>query len=75
MKSIYFRLLPWIKKDPSVLESQKHLQSVLKEQYKELGSPSWEEYTIIILFIVMVLLWITRDFSPTPGWAIIFPKE
>ena len=56
------------------MESQKHLLSVLREQYKELGSPVWKEYTIIILFIVMVLLWITRDFSSYPGWGIIFPK-
>jgi len=75
MKSIYFRLLPWVKKDPNVLKSQKHLQSVLKEQYKQLGSPSWQEYTIIILFVLMVLLWVTRDFSSTPGWAILFPKK
>jgi di/tricarboxylate transporter len=66
--------MPWIKTDANVLESQKHLQSVLKEQYKELGSPNWEERTIIILFIVMIGLWITRDFGTHPGWAIIFSK-
>jgi len=74
IKWTYFRLIPCRKKDPNVLESQKHLQSVLKEQYKELGSPSWQECTIAILFIVMVGLWVTRDFSGTPGWAIIFRK-
>jgi di/tricarboxylate transporter len=68
-------LLPWIKKDISAVESQKHLQSVLKEQYQELGSPSWEEYSIAILFVVMVGLWVTRDFSSSPGWEIIFQKE
>jgi hypothetical protein len=75
IKSTYFRLMPWIKKDANELESQKHLQSVLKEQYKDLGSPNWPECTIIILFIVMVVLWITRDFSSYPGWGIIFPKK
>ncbi len=58
-----------------MLASQKHLKSVLKEQYKELGSVSWQEYIIIILFVLMVGLWITRDFSTSPGWGIIFPKE
>ncbi len=64
-----------MKKDATELESQKHLQSVLKEQYKELGRPSWQEYTIAILFFIMVVLWVTRDFSSYPGWAIIFRKE
>ena len=68
-------MLPWIKKDIHAIESQKHLQSVLKEQYKELGSPSWSEYSIAILFIAMVGLWVTRDFSSSPGWEIIFQKE
>lgn len=72
---ILCRLLPWIKKESDVLQLQKHLQSVLKEQYKELGSPDWKEYNIIVLFIVMVVLWLTRDFSSYPGWEIIFPKR
>ncbi|CAF4739154.1 unnamed protein product, partial [Rotaria socialis] len=68
-------LLPWIKMDAYDIESQKHLKSVLKEQYKELGRLSWEEYTISILFLAMVILWVTRDFSTYPGWEIIFRKD
>jgi di/tricarboxylate transporter len=68
-------LLPWIKKDANVLESQKHLQSILKDQYKELGKLNWQEYTITILFVIMVSLWITRDFSSYPGWGILFRDE
>ncbi|CAF1309623.1 unnamed protein product [Adineta steineri] len=65
-------LLPWLKKSKDEIASQKHLQSVLKEQYKELGSPSWQERIVAILFVIMVTLWITRDFSTYPGWEIIF---
>ncbi|CAF1201966.1 unnamed protein product [Rotaria sordida] len=68
-------LLPWIKVDPNSLESQKYLKSLLKNQYKELGSLSWQEYTITILFFIMVILWVTRDFSSYPGWGIIFRED
>ncbi|CAF1027076.1 unnamed protein product [Rotaria sp. Silwood1] len=68
-------LLPWIKVDKNILESQKHLKSVLKKQYEELGSLSWREYIIAILFFIMVILWVTRDFSSYPGWEIIFRKD
>ncbi len=67
--------MPWIKKDKNTLESQKHLQSLLKEQYQELGSLTWKEYIIAILFFIMVGLWITREFSGNPGWEIIFRKS
>jgi di/tricarboxylate transporter len=48
---------------------------MLTQQYKELGPLSWQEYTIIILFIVVVALWVTRDFSSFRGWDIIFRKK
>lgn len=67
--------LPWIKKDPNEIQSQKHLQTVLQQQYKDLGPLSWQEGTIAILFVIMVGLWITRDFSNHPGWEVIFRKE
>jgi sodium-dependent dicarboxylate transporter 2/3/5 len=51
------------------------LKSVLKEQYKELGSLSWQECTVALLFVAVVVLWVTRDFSSYPGWDIIFRKK
>ncbi|CAF4173521.1 unnamed protein product [Rotaria sp. Silwood2] len=75
VKGFTDELLPWIKVDVNSLESQKHLKSILKEQYKELGSLSWQEYIIAILFFIMVILWITRDFSSYPGWEVIFRKD
>lgn len=75
MSLYFFRILPWIKTDIHDLESQKHLQSILKQQYKELGNLHWEECTIAFLFLIMVFLWVTRDFSTYSGWEIFFPKE
>ena len=70
-----FSFLPWIKKDPSEIQSQQHLQTVLRQQYKDLGPLSWQEGTIAVLFVLMVGLWLTRDFPNFPGWEIIFRKE
>lgn len=57
------------------IESRTNLQSILKQQYKELGSFSWQECTIACLFVILVVLWVTRDFSSYPGWDIIFRKK
>ena len=51
---LVYSLLPWTKKDPNEVDSQKHLQTVLKDQYKQLGPLSWQEGTISILFVTMV---------------------
>jgi hypothetical protein len=48
---------------------------MLTQQYKELGLLSWQEHTIIILFVVVIALWVTRDFSTSPGWDVIFRKK
>ncbi|CAF4234444.1 unnamed protein product, partial [Adineta steineri] len=53
-------------------ESRKDLKSLLKQQYKDLGPVSWQEGTVSILFVVVVLLWITRDFSSARGWDALF---
>ncbi|CAF1236384.1 unnamed protein product [Adineta ricciae] len=68
-------LLFWLKKDRKAIESQHHLRSVLKKQYEELGSFNWREYIITILFVSMVALWVTRDFSSYSGWKVIFRKD
>ncbi|CAF1490892.1 unnamed protein product [Rotaria magnacalcarata] len=63
------------KKDKNTRDSQRGLKTILKNQYDELGPYSWRERVVTILFIVLVVLWVTRDFSSTPGWQIIFKKN
>ncbi|CAF1269337.1 unnamed protein product [Adineta ricciae] len=58
-----------------VVESANNLQSILKQQQEELGVFSWREYIITILFVTVILLWITRDFSSYRGWDILFRKD
>ncbi len=50
---------------------------IFKQQYKELGSLSFEEKIVLYAFIILALLWITRsgfDFGnfKIPGWSAIF---
>ncbi|CAF2002846.1 unnamed protein product [Rotaria magnacalcarata] len=61
--------------DPEDRVSQGKLKAMLVKQYKDLGKPSWNEYCVGIVFIIMILLWVTRDFGETRGWSIIFLDE
>ena len=35
---------------------------------------SWSEYSVAIVFIIMIVLWITREFGETKGWDILFEE-
>ncbi|XP_064302479.1 solute carrier family 13 member 1 isoform X1 [Phalacrocorax carbo] len=47
---------------------------VVQEEYKKLGPISYPEIVTLILFILMTLLWFTRDPGFIPGWSSLFPK-
>ncbi|NWV31346.1 S13A1 protein, partial [Grantiella picta] len=47
---------------------------VIKEEYKKLGPISYPETVTLVLFILMTLLWFTRDPGFIPGWSSLFPK-
>ncbi|XP_041349639.1 solute carrier family 13 member 5-like [Gigantopelta aegis] len=42
---------------------------VIRKAYTDLGPISFAQKVIIILFIMLVILWITRDLGGTGGWA------
>ncbi|GLH00222.1 Protein I'm not dead yet [Gryllus bimaculatus] len=46
-------------------------RSVIQEKHAELGPMSWAEIWVIVLFIIVVALWITRDPNWMTGWAPI----
>ena len=33
---------------------------------------SWSEYCVTIVFLLMVILWLTQEFGDTRGWTVIF---
>jgi di/tricarboxylate transporter len=36
---------------------------------------SWSEISVAVVFLLMILLWITKDFSGTPGWESLFREK
>ncbi|XP_038670711.1 solute carrier family 13 member 2-like [Scyliorhinus canicula] len=49
---------------------------VMKMEFENLGKMSFAEIAVLILFILLVLLWFTRDPGFIPGWAsVLFNKN
>ncbi|KAM3925210.1 solute carrier family 13 member 1 [Leptodactylus fuscus] len=47
---------------------------VILDEYKKLGPLSYQEIMTFILFVLMALLWFTRDPGFIPGWSALFPQ-
>uniref|UniRef100_A0A8B9FEQ1 Solute carrier family 13 member 1 n=1 Tax=Amazona collaria TaxID=241587 RepID=A0A8B9FEQ1_9PSIT len=47
---------------------------VIQKEYKKLGPISYPEIVTLVLFILMTLLWFTRDPGFIPGWSSLFSK-
>ncbi|XP_075784813.1 solute carrier family 13 member 1 isoform X2 [Pelodiscus sinensis] len=47
---------------------------VIKEEYTKLGPISYPEIITLVLFILMALLWFTREPGFIPGWSSLFPQ-
>uniref|UniRef100_A0A670JQ40 Solute carrier family 13 member 2 n=1 Tax=Podarcis muralis TaxID=64176 RepID=A0A670JQ40_PODMU len=42
---------------------------IIKNQHQALGPMKFSEITVLVLFIILVLLWFTREPGFMPGWA------
>ncbi|CAM4983735.1 unnamed protein product [Rotaria socialis] len=60
---------------PEMFEVQTHLKAMLNKQYKDLGRPKWSEVTVAAIFIMLIVLWVTRELSDTTGWSLIFQRK
>ncbi|XP_074124215.1 solute carrier family 13 member 1 [Sminthopsis crassicaudata] len=49
-------------------------ENVIKEEYQKLGPMRFQEIITLVLFIIMALLWFTRDPGFLPGWSSLFPQ-
>ncbi|KFW05327.1 Solute carrier family 13 member 1, partial [Eurypyga helias] len=47
---------------------------MIQEEYKKLGPMSYPEIVTLVLFILMTVLWFTREPGFIPGWSSLFPK-
>ncbi|KAF5906632.1 solute carrier family 13 member 2-like, partial [Clarias magur] len=56
--------------------SQQAVYQVMRQEFRKLGSLSFAESSVLVLFILLVLLWFTRDPGFIPGWAtLLFTQE
>ncbi|XP_055935979.1 Na(+)/citrate cotransporter-like [Argiope bruennichi] len=57
-------------------ESKEEIYGIISKRYKRLGSISFHEASVMVLFGLLILLWIFRDPEFIPGWAtVFFPKS
>ncbi|XP_051933736.1 solute carrier family 13 member 2-like [Hippocampus zosterae] len=49
----------------------KEAYQVIKDEYKQLGKMSFAEASVLTIFILLVLLWFTREPGFIPGWATV----
>ncbi|XP_063306024.1 solute carrier family 13 member 2-like [Pelobates fuscus] len=63
-------------KNPEQKQKEKRAYGVISSEHKKLGSMSFAEICVLVLFILLVLLWFTRAPGFMPGWATIsFNKD
>ncbi|XP_075905795.1 solute carrier family 13 member 2-like isoform X2 [Nelusetta ayraudi] len=57
-------------------EGDSEAYQVIKDEYKKLGKMSFAEGSVLFVFILLVLLWFTREPGFIPGWAsVLFNKD
>lgn len=47
---------------------------VIKDEYTKMGPISYEEIVTLVIFVLMALLWFTREPGFIPGWSSLFPE-
>ncbi|NXV22198.1 S13A2 protein, partial [Cepphus grylle] len=61
--------------DAAAKAKEQRAYDTIKEETKKLGSMKFAEIAVLTLFILLVLLWFTRDPGFIPGWAtVLFNK-
>lgn len=49
---------------------------MIKDEYKKLGNMTYAEGNVLLVFVLLVLLWFTREPGFMPGWAtVLFNQE
>ncbi|XP_076334357.1 Na(+)/citrate cotransporter-like [Tachypleus tridentatus] len=56
-------------------EKREAVRKVILRKYDSLGPMSFHETAVLILFILLVLLWLTRDPEFLPGWGSAFSSD
>ncbi|NXJ04230.1 S13A2 protein, partial [Odontophorus gujanensis] len=63
-------------KDPSAKAKEQQAYQIIKDENKKLGPMKFAEIAVLVLFVLLVLLWFTRDPGFITGWAtVLFNKN
>lgn len=54
-------------------EEQEQVEGIIKKQYKDLGTMTYQERSAATVFAVLVFFWLTRSPGFIPGWGDISP--
>ncbi|NXX87100.1 S13A2 protein, partial [Urocolius indicus] len=55
---------------------EKQAYNIIKEETRKLGSMKFAEIAVLTVFVLLVLLWFTREPGFIPGWAtVLFNKD
>ncbi|NWR09261.1 S13A2 protein, partial [Paradoxornis webbianus] len=61
---------------PATKAKEQQAYEIIKEESKKLGKMKFAEIEVLILFVLLVLLWFTREPGFIPGWAtVLFNKD
>ena len=52
---------------------EENVKTLLQSRHAELGEMTRHEKTILVMFIILVTLWMSRSPGFAPGWEIFFP--
>ncbi|KAI1292118.1 Solute carrier family 13 member 5 [Halotydeus destructor] len=55
-------------------EQENRIKTLICKKYEELGTPSFQEMAVSLLFLVVVFLWLFRDPKFMPGWTSYLPS-
>ncbi|CAH6778340.1 Slc13a1 [Phodopus roborovskii] len=53
---------------------EKACAEVIKQEYEKLGPIRYQEIVTLVIFIVMALLWFSRDPGFVTGWSVLFSE-
>ncbi|XP_050409419.1 solute carrier family 13 member 2 [Patella vulgata] len=56
------------------VEAAKAVKRVINDEYKNLGPMSFSEVTVLVHFIVLIMLWFSREPPYLDGWGSLFPS-
>ncbi|NXO79772.1 S13A2 protein, partial [Sitta europaea] len=61
---------------PDVKAKEQQAYEIIKEESKKLGKMTFAEIEVLIIFVLLVVLWFTREPGFFPGWAtVLFNKN